>query len=120
MGQSYRDLIAWQKAMDYVMDIYRSTASFPRDEVYGLAVQMRRGVTAIPCNIAQGQARYSPGEFHHHLGRARGALVEVETQIAIAQNLEYLSAERGEYLLAKSTELSKILSGLANAIRPAA
>jgi four helix bundle protein len=81
MGQSYRDLIAWQKAMDYVMDVYKSTASFPRDEVYGLAVQMRRGATAIPTNIAQGQARYSPGEFHHHLGRARGALVEVETQM---------------------------------------
>ena len=120
MGQSYRDLIAWQKAMDYGMDIYKATASFPRDEVYGLAVQMRRAVIAVPSNIAQGQARYSPGEFHLYLGRARGALVEVETQIVIAKNLKYFSDERGEYLLNKSSEIGKILNGLAHAIRPAA
>jgi four helix bundle protein len=120
MGQSYRDLIAWQKAMAMVMDIYKITSSFPRDEVYGLAVQMRRSAIAISTNIAQGQARYSPTEFYHHLGRARGALVEVETQIFIAQNLEYVSAERGEFLLAKAAELGKIVNGLAHSIRPAA
>jgi four helix bundle protein len=106
--------------MDYVMDIYKVIACFPKDEVYGLAVQMRRAVIAIPSNIAQGQARFSPGEFHLYLGRARSALAEVETQIAIAQNLNYLSEERLQYLLGKSTEIGKILSGLAHAIRPAA
>jgi four helix bundle protein len=113
-------LIAWQKAVDYVMDIYKATACFPKDEVYGFAAQMRRAVIAIPSNIAQGQARFSPGEFHLYLGRARGALAEVETQIAIAQNLSYLPAEKLQYLLDKSTEIGKILSGPAHAIRPAA
>ncbi len=96
MGQSYRDLLAWKKAMDFVLEIYQCTKSFPRDEVYGLATQMRRAAVAIPANIAEGQARYSPAEFHNYLGRARGALVEVETEIMLAQNLQYVSAEHGQ------------------------
>jgi four helix bundle protein len=120
MGQSYRDLLAWQKAMEFVMEIYRNTKNFPRDEVYGLAAQLRRSAVSIPANIAEGQARYSPAEFHNHLGRARGALVEVETELILAQNLEYLGAEQSQKLLSKASELGKILNGLAGAIRPAA
>ena len=120
MGQSYRDLIAWQKAMEFVMEIYRNTKSFPRDEVYGLAAQLRRSSVSIPTNIAEGQARYSAAEFHNCLGRARGALVEVETELILAQNLEYLSADQAQKLLGKASELGKILNGLAGAIRPAA
>jgi four helix bundle protein len=85
MGQSYRQLIAWQKSMDFVMDVYKVTKSFPRDELYGLATQLRRAAVAVPTNIADGQARFSPNEFFYFLGRARGALVEVETQLLIAQ-----------------------------------
>src|SRR5712692_277029 len=91
MGQSYRELIAWQKAMDFVMDVYRTTSEFPRDELYGLATQLRRAVVSVPANIAEGQARYSPGEFFHFLGRARGSLVETETHLLIAQNLGYIT-----------------------------
>lgn len=54
MGQSYRELIAWQKAMDFVMDVYSATKLFPRDEVYGLASQLRRAAVLIPSNIAEG------------------------------------------------------------------
>ncbi len=64
MGQSYRDLIAWQKAMDFVMDVYRTSKTFPRDEVYGLASQLRRAAVGVPSNIAEGQARFSANEFH--------------------------------------------------------
>ena len=63
MGQSYRELIAWQKAMDFVMSVYGTTKAFPRDEVYGLASQLRRSAVLIPTNIAEGQARFSPQEF---------------------------------------------------------
>jgi four helix bundle protein len=120
MGQSYRDLIAWQKAMSFVMDVYKTTKAFPRDELFGLASQMRRAVVAIPTSIAEGQARYSPSDFFHFLARARGALVEVETQIMITQNLEYITPEHGQQLLDKAAELGKILNGLIGAIRPAA
>ena len=120
MGQSYRELIAWQKAMDFVMDVYKVTGAFPKEKQYGLGVQMRRAMIAVPSNIAQGQARYASGEFYQYVGRARGALVEVETQLVIAQNLKYIISERAEQLLTKAAELGKILNGLAHAIPPAA
>src|SRR2546423_1843979 len=112
MGQSYRQLIAWQKSMDFVMDVYKVTKAFPRDEVYGLATQLRRAAVAVPTNIADGQARFSPNEFFYFLGRARGALVEVETQLLIAQNLNYFTAEQGQQLLNKAADVGKILNGL--------
>jgi len=120
MGQSCRDLIAWQKAMDFVMDVYRTSKAFPRDQLYGLASQLRRAAVAIPTNIAEGQARFSANEFHYFLGRARGSLVEVETQLMIAQKLEHITPEHGKHLLDQAAELGKILSGLIGAIRPAA
>lgn len=120
MGQSYRELIAWQKAMDFVLDVYRSTKTFPRDEIYVLASQLRRAAIAVPTNIAEGQARYSPSEFHSFLGRARGSLVEAETQVLIAQSLGYISPEQGQQLLDKAAELGRIMNGLAASIRSAA
>ena len=92
MGESYRDLIAWRKAMDLVTDIYRVTQSFPRDELYGLTSQLRRAAVSVPSNIAEGQARFSRKEFHQFLSHARGSLVETETQLMIAQNLDYLDS----------------------------
>ena len=68
MGQSYRDLIAWQKAMDFVMDVYRTSKAFPRDELYGLSSQLRRSAVGVPTNIAEGQARFSANEFHYFPG----------------------------------------------------
>ena len=73
MGQSYRDLIAWQKAMDFVMDVYRTSKAFPRDELYGLSSQLRRSAVGVPTNIAEGQARFSANEFHYFL--ATGARI---------------------------------------------
>jgi len=118
MGQSYRELIAWQKAMDFVMDVYGTTKAFPRDELYGLASQLRRAAVLIPTNIAEGKARFSPQEFFFFLARARGSMVEVETQLLIAQNLSYFSREHGKELLDKAAELGRILNGLIESIRP--
>jgi four helix bundle protein len=85
--------------MNFVMQVDKVTKSSPRDETYGLASQPRRAAVAIPTSIAEGQARYSPNEFFHSLGRARGALVEVETQLIISQNLGYFDPERGQQFL---------------------
>ena len=120
MGQSYRELIAWQKAMDFVMEVYKISRTFPREELHGLSTHLRRSAVSIPSNIAEGQARYSPSEFYHFLGRARGSLVEVETQLLISQNLGYFIPEHGKQLLDKAAEVGRILSGLIAAIRPAA
>jgi four helix bundle protein len=106
--------------MDFVMDVYRTSKAFPRDEPYGLSSQLRRAAVGIPANIAEGQARFSANEFHYFRARARGSWVEVETQLMIAQKLTYFSPERGMDLLDKSAELGKILNGLISTIRPAA
>ena len=120
MGNSYRDLIAWRKAMDLVKDVYRVTRSFPRDELYGLTNQLRRAAISVPSNIAEGQARFSRKEFHHFLSQARGSLVEIETQLLIAQNLAYVSPNQTRCLLDKTSELGKVLNGLIAAIKSAA
>ena len=120
MGQSYRELIVWQKAMGFVMEVYAATKSFPRDELYGLATQLRRAAVSVPSNIAEGQARYSPREFHQFLSHARGSLVEIETQLMIAQNLGYLTEQYTQHLLDKAAELGKILNGLIASTKSAA
>src|SRR5438309_10963406 len=120
MGESYRDLIAWRKAMHLVREIYDATRLFPRDELYGLTSQLRRAAVSVPSNIAEGQARFSSKEFARFLSNARGSLVEIETQIEIAMNLDYLTRVQGTSLLKTTAELGRVLNGLVAAIRTAA
>jgi four helix bundle protein len=116
MGLSYRDLIAWQKAMDLVEEIYKTTRGFPRDEIYGLTSQLRRAVVSVPSNIAEGQGRLTPGEFRQFLGHARGSLLETETQISLAGRLHYIPPEEMSRLLKLSGEVGRILNGLIGSI----
>jgi four helix bundle protein len=120
MGDSYRNLIAWQRAMGLVTGIYGATRGFPRDELYGLTNQLRRAAVSVPSNIAEGQARFSRREFHYFLSIARGSLVEIETQLCIAQNLGYLSTKQAQPLLTQTAELGRILNGLIASVRRAA
>ncbi|MBI3478142.1 MAG: four helix bundle protein [Acidobacteria bacterium] len=117
MGRSYRDLIAWQKAMKLVTGIYSSTHRFPSEERFGITNQLRRAAVSVPSNIAEGQARFSQKEFHHFLSQARGSLVEIETQLMIARDLKYLHPGKTEALLALTEELGKILNGLIASIK---
>lgn len=112
MGQSYRDLIAWQKGIALVATIYRITQNFPKDELYGLTSQLRRAAVSIPSNIAEGQGRKSNPEFRHFLHNAAGSLMEVETQLTIAAVLCYLSREKEAELLNQTNELGRIINGL--------
>ena len=120
MGQSYKELVAWQKAMNLVTKVYSLTKNFPREELYGLTNQLRRAAVSVPSNIAEGQARFSQKEFCHFLGHSRGSLVEIETQILIAQNLGYLDSHDSQDVLDNAAELGRILNGLISSIRPAA
>jgi four helix bundle protein len=94
--QSYRDLIAWQKAIELVTEIYRATQGFPDRERFGLTSQLRRAAVSVPSNVAEGQGRRSTGEFKQFLGHARGSLLEVETQIFIANNLGYFRKNKAQ------------------------
>src|ERR1043165_2333476 len=111
MGQSYRQLIAWQKAMDLVDLVYDCSDQFPRRELYDLGSQLRRAAVSVPSNIAEGQARQSQREFYRFLSNARGSLVEIETQILIAQRRHYISAADAERVLDRCAELGRILNG---------
>jgi four helix bundle protein len=86
----YRDLIVWQKAIDLVEDVYQVTARFPREELYGLTIQLRRAAVSIPSNVAEGHGRASTRDFLHFLSISHGSLKEVETQIIVAERLKYI------------------------------
>jgi four helix bundle protein len=110
--QSYRDLVVWKKSMALVLNVYRCTQAFPKIETYGLTSQLRRAVISVPSNIAEGQGRLSTGEFRQFLGNARGSLMEVETQILVAQDLGYFDQNQSEALLSATAEVGRILNGL--------
>lgn len=76
--------------MELVTAVYRVTAKFSKDELFGITSQLRRAAVSIPSNLAEGQGRLSEKEFRHFLGQARGSLMELETQLQIAENLGYL------------------------------
>jgi four helix bundle protein len=116
MSESYRDLVAWQRAMSLVTQIYRATESFPRKEIYGLTNQLRRAAISVPSNIAEGKGRRSKKEYAQFLFRARGSLFEVETQLEIACNLDYIAPEAYALLKDQMTAAARVLSGLIAAI----
>ena len=91
--QSYRDLIVWQKSIDLVTAVYELVKLFPREELYALSSQIRRAVVSIPSNIAEGHNRNSDKEFVQFLCIARGSLGELETQLIIAEKLNYTNKE---------------------------
>jgi four helix bundle protein len=87
MSSSFRDLRVWRDAMKLASDIYRATAVFPKHELYGLSQQMRRAAVSVPGNIAEGKGPRSNQGFVNFLFHARGSLLELQTQIEIAQDL---------------------------------
>ena len=115
--RSYSDLIAWQKAVKLVTEIYRVSKRFPSEELFGLTSQLRRAAISIPSNIAEGQGRLGRKEFLHFLGNARGSLGEVETQIIIARNLDYLSEAEINDIMELSAEAGRILNGLLSSLK---
>jgi four helix bundle protein len=98
MARSYRELLVWQKAKALAVQIYKATEEFPRNETYGLTSQIRRAAVSVASNIAEGQGRLTPGEFLNFLGQARGSLLELDTQLAIALDLTYLKPDQYEIL----------------------
>jgi four helix bundle protein len=114
MSGDYRNLIAWQKAKRLALDVYRCTRSFPKDETYGLSSQMRRAAVSVPSNIAEGKGRHSHKDLVHFLYHARGSLLELETQISIARDLEYIDQPAFEILESETEEVGRILNGLIN------
>lgn len=110
--QHYAELIAWQKAMDLAVGVYKATANYPESERFGLVNQTRRAAVSVPSNIAEGQGRGTTKDFCQFLYIARGSLQEMETQTILAERLGFLSPEARANLNNLSTEVGRILGGL--------
>jgi four helix bundle protein len=117
MSGSYRDIKAWQKGIELVVEIYSLTRSFPREEVYGLANQLRRAAVSVASNIAEGKGRCTDREFLLFLHHARGSIFEVETQLAIAGRLGYLARADEQRMEGHVGEIARMLNGLIKAIK---
>ena len=107
-----------QKAKSMAVDVYRVTEELPRCELFGLTSQMRRAAVSVASNIAEGQGRLTKGEFRHFLGQSRGSLLELETQLAIAEDLKYVTPREHDSLEQRSCEVLRLLNGLLGSLRP--
>jgi len=116
MKDTYRDLVAWQRAMVLVTQVYRATEAFPRREIYGLTNQLRRAAVSVPSNIAEGKGRRSKKEYLQFLFKARGSLFEVETQLEISNNLGYIAADQFVAIQEQSGSVARVLGGLIVAV----
>ena len=108
--KSYQDLIVWQKGLDLSLFVYKLTSKFPKEELYGLTSQIRRSAVSIPSNIAEGKNRGSIKEFIQFLRIAYGSCSELETQLLISKELNFLDEKGYNVLIADLTEVSKILN----------
>ncbi len=114
-AKSYKDLVVWQRAVSLVVDIYKVSSQFPREEVYGLTSQIRRASVSIPSNIAEGQGRNSPRAFANHLNIALGSAAELETQLIVSSEVGYLSQATLVELIDELTEIIRMIYGLLRA-----
>ena len=117
MARSYRELLVWQKARALAVQIYRATESFPRTETYGLTSQIRRAAVSVVSNIAEGQGRLTSGEFSHFLGQARGSLLEVDAQLAIAMDLNFIKTIEYDNLAQDLYQVLGLLNRLIDSLR---
>lgn len=115
--RQYRDLLVWQRSMEFARQIYTATSALPDHELFGLIGQVRRAAVSIPSNIAEGQGRGTDRSFAVFLRQARGSLFELETQMELARNLGLLNADRVAALLRESEEITRMLNGLLRTLR---
>lgn len=110
--QTHKDLIVWQKSIDFVIEVYTMTNSFPKEEIYGLTSQIRRAAVSISSNIAEGYGRNSDKELIRFLFVSLGSASEIETQLHISQRLKFLDIESFEKLNRDILEIIRMLSAL--------
>lgn len=113
----YRDLTAWQRAIDLVEAVYRLTRTWPDDERFGMIPQIRRAAVSIPANIAEGQGRTGTREFSHFVSVAHGSLMEVETYLVIATRLKYGTPAMLQEITNLATEVGLLVRGLLRSLR---
>lgn len=117
MGDSFKDLLVWQRAMQMTVGVYKLTSSFPSSEQFGLTNQLRRAAVSVASNIAEGYDRSSTGEYLQFLGMARGSNCEVQTQLAISTELGFGREEARTTASSLSEEVSRMLVAMMKKLR---
>lgn len=115
--KTHKNLDVWKKAIAFIINLYKVTKTFPRDELYGLTSQLRRAAVSIPSNIAEGAARNYPKEFIQFLYIALSSTAEIETQLIISGKLGYIKKEENEKLLLESGIIAKMIQGLIKSLK---
>jgi four helix bundle protein len=110
--KSYTDLDVWKKARELVKEVYLVTRSFPKEELYGLTNQMRRAAVSVPSNIAEGHGRNTSKDSLQFFYIARGSLYELETQVFVSFDLEFIIQNDLDSLIDDITNCKKLLYGL--------
>ena len=116
--ESYKDLLVWQRSIELTKEIYSLVKKLPKEETYALSDQMRRAAVSIPSNTAEGQERHGTKEYINFLSIARGSKAELETQIIICRELNYLTEEETTTAMNLITEISKMLASLIKKLTP--
>jgi four helix bundle protein len=115
--RSYKDLNVWKIGMDLAEAAYRHTASFPREEAFGMTAQIRRAAASIPANIAEGYGRESTGSYIQFLRVAQGSLKELETHLMLAERVGLLAPEPKAEMLNQAESISKMLRNLIRSLQ---
>ncbi|MBN1820677.1 MAG: four helix bundle protein [Prolixibacteraceae bacterium] len=108
----FKELKVWQKAIAFVTEVYEVTKQFPQDELYGITSQIRRSSVSIPSNIAEGAGRRTKKEFSHFLDISRGSTYELETQLIISKNLDFINETSFSEIIFELEEIQKMITGL--------
>ena len=114
--KDYKDLKVWQKGIEIVDKIYLITAKFPKEEIYGLIIQMRKAAVSIPSNIAEGFVRHHTKEYKQFLYISLGSCAELDTQIIISHRRKYITNEELEDLTENINHETRMLVSLINKV----
>lgn len=113
----HENLNVWKKAVDFVVEVYKTTERFPKEERFGLTSQIRRASVSVPANIAEGAARKSLKEFSHFLSNAQGSASEVETELLISYRLGYISKSQFVEFQTSLDSIGKMMNGLTRRLK---
>ncbi len=115
---NYNELKVWRKSVDLAVAVYRATTNYPDAEIFGLRMQMRRAAVSVPCNIAEGQGRSTQKDYRHFVIQARGSVLELQTQIVISEELDFIDASTRNELKKQADEVGRMLNGLLRYLTP--
>ena len=115
--RDFRELVVWQRAHALVLSIYKASKEFPKDELFGLTSQLRRSISSIPANIAEGNGKATRKDYLRFLIIARGSLNEARYHVILAADLEYLPPSAHTQFASQFDDVGRLLSGLIRSLR---